>query len=129
MSMRTRVLLHLSCASLLLGSAIGAQAANLSFLNDTPITYMRQRDNDSIKKAVIAALNDQKDGESVNWVNEGTGNSVKIDATITVASTARDGGRTCRDLGVVLNAKGQSMHLNPQFCKQGSGAWQLQKKH
>ena len=129
MSMRTRVLLHLTGASLLLGSAIGAQAANLSFLNDTPISYMRQRDNDSIKKAVIAALNNQKDGESVNWVNEGTGNSVRIDAAITVASTAHDGARTCRDLGIVLNAKGQSMHLNPQFCKEGGGAWQLQKRH
>ena len=129
MSMRTRVLLHLTGASLLLGSAVGAQAANLGFLNDTPISYMRQRDNDSIKKAVVAALNNQKDGESVNWVNEGTGNSVRIDATLTVANTARNGGRTCRDLGVVLNAKGQSMHLNPQFCKEGSGAWQLQKRH
>jgi surface antigen len=129
MSMRTRVLLHLSCASLLLGSAIGAQAANLGFLNDTPISYMKQRDTDSIKKAVVAALNAQKDGESSRWINEGTGNSVKIDATITVASTATDGGRTCRDLGVVLNAKGQSMHLSPQFCKEGGGAWQLQKKH
>ena len=33
------------------------------------------------------------------------------------------------DVGVVLNAKGQSMNLRPQFCKQGSGNWQLQKKH
>jgi hypothetical protein len=54
---------------------------------------------------------------------------VKIDATITIASTSKEGERTCRDLGVVLNAKGQSMNLRPQFCKQGSGKWQLQKKH
>ena len=129
MSMRTRVLFRLTAASLLLGSAIGVQAANLGFLNDTPISYMKQRDIDSVKKAVVAALNDQKDGESATWVNEGTGNSVKIDATITVASTAHDGTRTCRDLAVVLNAKGQSMHLHPQFCKEGSGVWQLQKKN
>ncbi|WP_144137948.1 RT0821/Lpp0805 family surface protein [Paraburkholderia sp. BCC1884] len=129
MSMRTRVLFHLSAGCLLLGSAFGAQAANLGFLNDTPISYMKQRDIDSVKKAVFAALNDKKDGESTTWVNEGTGNSVKIDANITVASTAKDGDRTCRDLGVVLNAKGQSMNLRPQFCKQGSGNWVLQKKH
>jgi hypothetical protein len=108
MSMRTRALFHLTVGGLLLGGAIGAQAANLGFLNDTPISYMKQRDVDSI--------------------NEGTGNSVKIDATITIASTAKDGERTCRDVGVVLNAKGQSMTLRPQFCKQGSGNWQLQKK-
>ena len=128
MSMRIRVRLNLTGAGVLLGGAIGAQAANLGFLNDTPITYMRQRDVDSVKKAVSSALDEQKDGGSITWNNEGTGNSVKIDATITVARTATDGGRTCRDLGVVLNAKGQSMNLRPQFCKQGSGAWQLQKK-
>jgi surface antigen len=129
MSMRTRVLCHLTAASVLLGGAIGAHAANLGFLNDTPLTYMKQRDIDSIKKAVFSALNDKQDGETTNWVNEGTGNSVKIDAAITVASTAKDGERTCRDVGVLLNAKGQSMSLRPQFCKQGSGTWQLQKKH
>ena len=129
MSMRTRVLFHLTVGGLLLGGAIGAQAANLGFLNDTPISYMKQRDIDSVKKAVFSALNDKQDGETMNWVNEGTGNSVKIDAAITMASTAKDGDRTCRDVGVVLSAKGQSMNLRPQFCKQGSGNWQLQKKH
>jgi surface antigen len=129
MSTRTRALFHLAVGGLLLGGALGAQAANLGFLNDTPISYMKQRDIDSVKKAVFAAMNDKQDGESVNWVNEGTGNSVKIDATITITSTAKDGERTCRDLGVVLNAKGQSMNLRPQFCKEGSGNWQLQKKH
>ncbi|HZZ10221.1 MAG TPA: RT0821/Lpp0805 family surface protein [Paraburkholderia sp.] len=129
MSMPTRALFHLTVGGLLLGGAIGAQAANLGFLNDTPISYMKQRDIDSVKKAVFTALDQKQDGESVSWVNEGTGNSVKIDATITVAGTAKDGARTCRDAAVVLNAKGQSMNLRPQFCKQGSGTWVLQKKH
>lgn len=128
MSMRTRVLFQLTAAGLLMVGAIGAQAANLGFLNDTPISYMKQRDIDSVKKAVLSALNDKQDGETANWVNEGTGNSVKIDAAITLANTARNGDRTCRDVGFVLNAKGQSMNLHPQFCKQGSGTWQLQKK-
>jgi surface antigen len=129
MSMRTRVLFHLTAGSLLLGGAIGAQAANLGFLNDTPMSYMKPRDIDSIKAAVVSALNEKKDGETATWVNEGTGNSVKIDATINVANTANDGGRTCREVGVELHAKGQSMNLRPQFCKEGSGTWQLQKKH
>lgn len=128
MSMRTRVQFHLAAGAVLLGAAFGAQAANLGFLNDTPISYMKQRDVDSIKKAVFAALNDKQDGETATWLNEGTGNSVKIDANITVAGTAKEGERTCRDVGVVLNAKGQSMNLRPQFCKQGNGNWQLQKK-
>ncbi|MBW8838032.1 MAG: hypothetical protein JF605_24140, partial [Burkholderia sp.] len=74
-------------------------------------------------------LDQKQDGETTTWVNEGTRNSVKIDATIQVVKTSKEGARTCRDLGIVLNAKGQSMNLHPQFCKQGSGTWQLQKKH
>ena len=129
MSMRTRALRQLTAAGLLLGAAIGAQAANLGFLNDTPISYMKQRDVDSVRQAVFTTLDQKQDGETTTWVNEGTRNSVKIDATIQVVKTSKEGARTCRDLGIVLNAKGQSMNLHPQFCKQGSGTWQLQKKH
>lgn len=100
MSMRTRAVFHLTVGGLLPGGAISAQAASLGFLNDMPLSWMKQRDVDSINAAVI-----------------------------TGASTANDGDRTCRDMGVVLNAKGQSVSLRPQLCKQGSGAWQLQKKH
>ncbi|ALE55439.1 hypothetical protein SCB29_24570 [Paraburkholderia sp. SIMBA_055] len=129
MSMRTRAFRQLTAAGLLLGAAIGAQAANLGFLNDTPISYMKQRDVDSVRQAVFTTLDQKQDGETTTWVNEGTRNSVKIDATIQVVKTSKEGARTCRDLGIVLNAKGQSMNLHPQFCKQGSGTWQLQKKH
>ena len=129
MSMRTRAFRQLTAAGLLLGAAIGVQAANLGFLNDTPISYMKQRDVDSVRQAVFTTLDQKQDGETTTWVNEGTRNSVKIDATIQVVKTSKEGARTCRDLGIVLNAKGQSMNLHPQFCKQGSGTWQLQKKH
>jgi surface antigen len=130
MSMRIRNLFHVTVGGVLLAGAVGAYAANLGFLTDTPIAYMKQRDIDSVKVAVMKALDDKQDGESATWVNDGTGNSVHIDATITPQSTAKDGERTCRDTSVVLNAKGQSMTLKPQFCRQGaSGPWQLQKKH
>jgi surface antigen len=129
MSMRTRVLFHVTVGGLLLAATVGAYAANLGFLSDTPISYMKQRDIDSVKAAAMGALDSRQDGEAATWVNDGTGNSVHIDATITPQSTAKDGDRTCRDLAVVLNAKGQSMTLRPQFCREGSGAWQLQKKH
>jgi surface antigen len=130
MSMRIRTLFHATAGTVLLAGAVGAYAANLGFLNDTPIAYMKQRDIDSVKKAMDQALNEKQDGESTTWVNEGTGNSVRIDATITIVSTAKDGQRTCRDTTVALNAKGQTMGLKPQFCRDGaSGPWVLQKKH
>ena len=49
MSMRPRAFRQVTAATLLLGAAIGAQAANLGFLSDTPISYMKQRDVDSVK--------------------------------------------------------------------------------
>ncbi|RFU46607.1 hypothetical protein [Paraburkholderia sp. DHOC27] len=130
MSMRIRSLVHATLGGVLLAGAVGAYAANLGFLNDTPIAYMKQADIDSIKAAVDKTLNEKQDGQSSTWVNEGTRNSVRIEATITPESTAKDGERTCRDTTVVLNAKGQSMNLKPQFCREGaSGPWRLQKKH
>ncbi|SAL80004.1 hypothetical protein AWB67_05551 [Caballeronia terrestris] len=123
-----RALLGLTTGGLLLVSTCGAQAHNLSFLNDTPISYMKQRDIDSIKKAVDRALYEKQDGETANWLNEGTGNSVKIDATIALDKTTKNGNRTCRSTAVVLSAKGQSMNLRPVFCREGSGVWRLQKR-
>jgi surface antigen len=128
MSMRTRALFHVTVGGLLLAATVGAYAANLGFLSDTPISYMKQRDIDSIKTAVMGALNTKQDGEAASWVNDGTGNAVHIDASITPQSTAKEGERTCRDVTVVLNSKGQTMTLRPQFCREGSAAWQLQKK-
>ncbi|WP_175165917.1 hypothetical protein [Paraburkholderia fynbosensis] len=113
----------------LLFGAHAASCANLGFLNDTPMSYMKQPDIDSIKKAAELALNTKSDGESAQWRNEGTGNSVKIDATLTPGDTEKHGDMTCRFVAVVLNAKGQSMSLHPQYCRSASGPWQLQRKN
>ncbi|SIT38411.1 conserved exported hypothetical protein [Paraburkholderia piptadeniae] len=129
MSMRTRAAFHLSLGGLLLASAVGAYAANLGFLNDTPMSYMKQADIDSLRAAAIDALNKKQDSETAAWNNDGLRNSTKIDAQITPDATSKTGDRTCRSLRVVLSAKGQSMNLNPQYCREGSGSWVLQKKH
>ncbi|HEY3596353.1 MAG TPA: hypothetical protein VGL08_02390 [Paraburkholderia sp.] len=123
-----RTVFQLTLGGLLLAGALGAQASNLGFLNDTPLSYMKPRDIDSIKAAAFDVLDKKQDGETASWVNEGTGNSVKLDAQLTPDDTTKDGARTCRAIRVVLNAKGQSMNLHPQFCRQGGGKWQLQKK-
>jgi surface antigen len=116
-------------AALVAGS-LAAHAANLGFLNDTPISYMKQRDIDSLKAAAYDALDKKQDGESATWTNEGTGNGVKLDAQLTPVDTAKDGANTCRTVRVVLNAKGQSVNLGPRFCRTGdNGRWIMQKKH
>jgi hypothetical protein len=105
-----------------------AVASNLNFLNDTPMSYITKRDIESIKIALTGVLNKTKDGETSRWTNEGTGNSVKIDAAMTPESTSQDGARTCRQVSVVLSAKGQSMLLHPKFCGTGKTDWALQKR-
>ena len=129
MSMRTRAAFQFTVGGLLLAGAIGAHATNLNFLNDTPIAYMKQADNDSLRKAAFEALDKKQDGESSTWNNEGLRNSTRIEAQLTPDATSKSGDRTCRQMHVVLSAKGQSMNLNPQFCRQGTGNWVMQKKN
>lgn len=112
----------------LLFDVAAAQASNLNFLNDTPLSYVKPRDTESIKRALIEVLNTKSDGETSQWTNEGTGNSVKIDATMTPEGTTHDNNKTCRHVAVVLSAKGQSMNLRPVFCGRGKTDWALQKR-
>jgi surface antigen len=128
MSKRTSALMHVLTGSVLLAGALSAHASNYGFLSDTPLSYMHQRDIDSLLHAANTALDAQRDGETAVWNNEGMGSSVKVDATLTLSQTTHDGDRTCRRITATLNAKGQSMTLRPRYCKSGGGAWQLQKQ-
>jgi hypothetical protein len=114
--------------ALLLAGMAAAEASNLDFLNDTPMSCIKKRDMDSIKSALVEVLNTKNDGETTRWINEGTGNSVKIDAAMTPESTSREGERTCRLVSVVLSAKGQSMNLHPRFCGTSRTDWTLQQR-
>lgn len=113
----------------LLSANMGAaEASNLNFLNDTPMSYIKKRDIESIKSALVEVLNTRKDGETSRWTNEGTGNSVQINATMTPESTDHEGEKTCRRVSIILTAKGQSMDLHPGFCGMGKTDWTLQKR-
>jgi surface antigen len=127
MSTRIPVLTRVLAGGLLFVGAAGAHAVNDGFLADTPISYMRQREIDSLLQAARNALDTKKDGETAIWNNAGMGNSVMVDATLTISQTTQDGDRTCRRMTAVINAKRQSMTLRPQYCKSGSGPWQFQK--
>jgi len=124
-----RTVFKLTMGAVLFAGALGAHAANLGFLNDTPISYMKQPDIDSLRNAAFDALDQKQDGETANWTNEGVRNAVRIEGQLTPEGTTKDGDRTCRFVRAVITAKGQSMNLHPQFCRQGSGRWQLQKRH
>ena len=83
-SVQLAVKLIASCVVLAGGAA---HAANLGFLNNTPITYMKQRDLQVLNNAAHSALDTKQDGESLDWNNEGAGNSVAINGTITPSDT------------------------------------------
>ena len=128
MSMRTspsfvaRVLASAACVA----AVLPAQAqSNLNFLTDTPISYFSKADIASLSKAVLQVRNDGKDGETVEWKNDGR--STQIDAKLTPATADRDG-KTCREIKTEIEAKGQTMTLRPVYCKTAAGKWQLQKR-
>ncbi|AIO65366.1 RT0821/Lpp0805 family surface protein [Burkholderia oklahomensis] len=128
MTMRARV----SILSRVLAGAVCAAAAfaahaqnNLGFLNDTPISYFSKADTASLAKAVQKVRDEGKDGETVDWLNEGRG--TKLSAKLTPSTTEQEG-RTCREIKTEIAAKGQSMTLRPLYCKTAAGKWQLQKR-
>ena len=125
---RARAALLTLTAAALVAVSTGAGAANLGFLNNTPITYMKQPDVQALNKAAQVALETKQDGESLDWNNKGTGNTVPIDGTITPQSTFDSGGLKCRKVTLVANAKGQTQTWTPIACRQSDGKWKLKKQ-
>jgi surface antigen len=117
----------LAGAALLAGATFG-HAANLNFLKDTPITYMRDADRKALNDAAQIALDTRQDDESLPWSNAGTGNPVSITGTITPHGTTKQGDKTCRTATLVAIAKGQTQSWTPTVCKQGSSPWKILKQ-
>ncbi|HEY2019961.1 RT0821/Lpp0805 family surface protein [Paraburkholderia sp.] len=108
-----------------MAGAASSQAANLNFLKDTPITYMRDADRKALNAAGQNALETGKDGETFRWSNAGTGNPVVIGGTVTPHDTTKQADRTCRRATLVATAKGQTQSWTPTVCKTGDGPWKI----
>jgi surface antigen len=129
MSIEHRALARtVTAATLAATLSTGAFAANLGFLNNTPITYMKQRDLQMLNNAAQTALNTKGDGESLEWNNKGAGNPVPVNGTVTPHETFDSGGLKCRKITLVANAKGQTQTWTPTACKHEDGKWQLKKQ-
>jgi surface antigen len=115
-------------AGALAAMSVSAFAANLGFLNNTPITYMKQRDFAALNAAAREALETKKDGESLDWNNKDAGNTVAIHGTITPKETFDEGGTKCRKVELVAIAKGQTQTWVPTACKGADGKWHLKKQ-
>jgi surface antigen len=112
----------------LLAAANASFANNLSFLKDTPITYMTPSDKAALNRAAQKALDTKQDGESLDWNNNGSGNNVKITGTVTPLTTAKNGDEVCRSITLVAIAKGQEQKWTPTACKKGGGDWKVRKQ-
>ena len=126
--MRARSLNVLPVLAFALFSASSLHAANLRFLDYSPITYLKKKDNADLHKAAADVLENSKDGESTNWSNEGLGNIVPITAEITAADTVTGSDQTCRNLRVVLHARGQDQTVKVPVCKREKAQWVIEKK-
>lgn len=108
-------------------SSSTAAAVGLGFLAETPMAYLNKYDSPALTKAATQVLNEQKDGETRQWSNEGLRNSVRIHADITASETEKTDSQLCRTLQLALKAKGQDQTLKLKLCKSGSGAWKVAK--
>ena len=115
-------------ATALVVVSAGAEAANLGFLNNTPITYMKQRDLQALNNAAQKALETKQDGESLDWDNKGAGNTVPINGTVTPQNSFESDGLKCRKITIIAQAKGQTQTWTPVACKQSDGKWKLKKQ-
>jgi surface antigen len=104
-----------------------AQAQNLGFMHDSPISFMKQKDMASLTQALHAALDQSADGQAHEWSNKDLGNSVPITATITPKDGLEDQGMHCRHVAIQLVARNQQQAWEPLFCKTSAG-WKLQKR-
>ncbi|KLU23400.1 hypothetical protein EOS_25940 [Caballeronia mineralivorans PML1(12)] len=122
--------LQLTACTVFLSYAAGSYAANLGFLMNTPISYMKERDLQQLNRAARTALDSKQDGEALDWNNNGTGNPVHVAGTITPVNTKKDGDRSCRTLAIVANAKGQTQTWSPTACKNdgANSKWQQLKQ-
>jgi surface antigen len=96
---------------------------DLAFLDQAPIRFFNDADLKLLSDSADKALDSAKDGETVAWNNEKTGNSGTLTPT---RSFTRDG-RDCRQLEVVNLAKEAtrgSATSRMDFCKI-DGVWKI----
>ena len=102
---------------LLSGSVLAS--ANLRWLSDSPARYFTDKDWELAQAAANNALENAKDGDTVEWQNDDSG----ARGNMTPLSTAERDGRTCRELKIRSFAKKLEGGGTFEFCKQEDGRW------
>lgn len=104
---------------LCLGALQTAHAANLRWLNYSPVRFFTDQDWDIATAAGRQALNDTEDGVTVEWKNPASSHY----GSLTPLSTATKDGMTCRQLKIVNHANNLDGSSVYEFCKKPDGTW------
>jgi surface antigen len=96
-----------------------ANAVNMTFLKDTPMTRFNAEDYKILKSAVEKTLNEGADGASVDWRNEKT----SAEGTITPIKSYEASGAKCRDVRIANRYAGLNNEGTYTFCRTADKPW------
>jgi len=100
--------------------AESADAGNMWFARDMPISRMNAEDVGIMQSAVNAALDAAADGETRRWENSKTG----AHGDFTTRSSFTDSGMRCRELEIENSAGGLNHRSLLTLCKTAEG-WKI----
>ncbi len=102
--------------------ASDASAGNLSFLEDSPVSFFTERDVELMMAAADEALSDNSRDATRDWKNSETGNFGRME--VLGAFKAPDG-RLCKRLRVTNNAKAVESRATYSLCRSADGVWRV----
>jgi surface antigen len=105
-------------ASLVMNPA--AWASNLSFLEDSPMTYFDKEDMRLQREAALKVLEDKSSRAQQTWKNPATGHSGKVHGL--GAFTSQDG-LACRRVRIFNRAEGVESQATYTVCKYAEQGW------
>ena len=100
-------------------AAVGS-AANLNFLNSTPLGQFKEEDMRLMRAAAAELLREDVKGASREWHNDATGNSGRLE--ILAVFTSEDG-RHCMSLLVITRARSDEQQSKYPVCANPDGRW------
>ena len=112
----------MSLVALLVGAASGvtAYAANLSFLNNSPLAYFQPEDVDHMMENARKVLDSSDPAAKQSWSNPKTGASGFAQAR---GQFTASGGVPCKRLRVMNKARNLQSDSTYTLCKTADGGW------
>lgn len=98
------------------------QAANLGFLNDSPMSYFNDEDVRLLREAALKVLENKSSRTKESWTNPATGHSGRVESR---GAFTAEGGLACRRLRLSNRAKGMEGQATYTVCKDAEKGWMI----